>query len=527
MSPGGGAGGPAPPRALSSTLLPLPRPRSARSARAPPPHHSPLSLPAEEGKCERGRLHPRRLGLVPAFCLPPIGRTAPAVGVRLVGAVLDTKFKVFKSTRGGGGALTGRGRAALQETNKIMKSNLNRSFKMKCDFASMSPRAGFAPLKSAVEKTRLKESCPLNYEEGFCKSCAEEHQKILLSDSYHVATRNLDLEDEERPVHNKENKQVTQKLDEGIYELEGLENSKLNEDSGYSSMLSSHYTDATEHEDSIPLAGNLCGTPKHCLMKNQIEAQFSKKTLLPVIHYEEMICSTLKKSGKRNLKSWAVVDRIVFRGKLELCNLIGKKMGLDKLDILAELFQKNLKHILANILRHLGEMDLINFAKVSTTWQKILQEDKWIFQMYSKAVKNLANGTKAPEHAATREYVLYRTALASIQKATPPNNLNKKGTRSKASKNHSKLMMFSETAKTLKNNESLKVCHRCGSPAKYDSYLQRATCNRESCGFDFCTKCMCSYHSSSDCMSGKPVKPSSRMGPLPGTKKSKQNLRRL
>lgn len=114
MSPGGGAGGPAPPRALSSTLLPLPRPRSARSARAPPPHHSPLSLPAEEGKCERGRLHPRRLGLVPAFCLPPIGRTAPAVGVRLVGAVLDTKFKVFKSTRGGGGALTGRGRAALQ-----------------------------------------------------------------------------------------------------------------------------------------------------------------------------------------------------------------------------------------------------------------------------------------------------------------------------------------------------------------------------------------------------------------------------
>lgn len=54
------------------------------------------------------------------------------------------------------------------------------------------------------------------------------------------------------------------------------------------------------------------------------------------------------------------------------------------------------------------------------------------------------NGTKAPEHAATREYVLYRTALASIQKATPPNNLSKKGTRSKASKNHSKLMMFSE-----------------------------------------------------------------------------------
>ncbi|NXS61166.1 FBX5 protein, partial [Brachypteracias leptosomus] len=407
------------------------------------------------------------------------------------------------------------------------KSNLNHSFKMKCDFDCMSLRAGFAPLKSTVEKTRLEESCPLNYEESFCKSCAEEHQKIFLSDSHPAATRNSDLEDEGRPIHNKENKQVAQRIDEGIYEMEALENSKSNEDSGYSSLLSNQYADAIEHEDSIPLAGNLCDTPKHCLMKNQNEAQLSKKTLLPVIHYEEMVCSTLKKSGKRSLKSWAALDRIVFRGKVELCNLIGKKMGLDRIDILAELFQKNLKHILGNILRHLSEMDLINLAKVNTTWQKILQEDKWIFQMYGKAVKNVFKGTKASEHAATRESVPCRAALASIQKATPALTLKKRCTRSKASKNHSRLMEFSEAAKTLKNTESLKVCHRCGSPAKYDSYLQRATCNRESCGFDFCTKCMCSYHSSSDCMSGKPVKPISKLGPLPGTKKSKQNLRRL
>ncbi|XP_054255134.1 F-box only protein 5 [Indicator indicator] len=407
-----------------------------------------------------------------------------------------------------------------------MKSNLNNSFKMKRDFGCTSLHAGCAPLKSAVENTRLEEPCR-NYEKSFCKSCAEERQKALLSDSNNVATRVLDLEDERKPVHNKENKQINQRLDEGINEMEALENSKFNEDSGYSSMLSNRYADPVEHEDSIPLAGNICGTPKQCLMKNQNQTQFSKKTLLPVIHYEEMICSTLKKSGKNNLKSWAAVEKIVFRGKVELCNLIGKKMGLDRIDILAELFQKNLKHVLANILRHLGEMDLINFAKVSTTWQKILQEDKQIFQKYSKAVKSLSNATETSENAVTRGYVLYRAALASIQKAIPPVNLNKKGTRSKASKNHSRLMEFSEAAKTLKNTESLKICHRCGSPAKYDSYLQRAMCIRESCGFDFCTKCMCNYHNSSDCMSSKPVKPNSKLGPLPGTKKSKKNLRRL
>lgn len=89
------------------------------------------------------------------------------------------------------------------------------------------------------------------------------------------------------------------------------------------------------------------------------------------------------------------------------------------------------------------------------------------------------------------------------------------------------ICFFQQAAKTLKTTESLKACHRCGSPAKYDSYLQRATCSREGCGFDFCTKCMCSYHSSSDCMSSKPVKPSSKFELLPGTKKSKHNLQRL
>lgn len=228
---------------------------------------------------------------------------------------------------------------------------------MKRDFDCTSLHAGFTPLKCAVEK-RLEKSCPLNYEEGFCKSCAEEHQKILLSDSYRAGIRNLDL-DGKRPIRNKENNQVTQRLGDCICEMEAMESSKLHEDSGYSSMLSTPYADAIEHEDSLPLAGNLCGTPKYCLMENQNEEQFSKKTLLPVTHYEEVICSTLKKSGKRNLKSWAAVDRIVSKGKIELCNLIGKKMGLDRIDILAELFQKNLKHVLANILRHLSEMDLV------------------------------------------------------------------------------------------------------------------------------------------------------------------------
>lgn len=82
-------------------------------------------------------------------------------------------------------------------------------------------------------------------------------------------------------------------------------------------------------------------------------------------------------------------------------------------------------------------------------------------------------------------------------------------------------------AKTLKNNESLKACVRCNFPAKYDHYLERAVCKRESCKFEYCTKCLCAYHNNKDCLNSKNLKASCKMGPLPGTKKSKKNLQRL
>ncbi|XP_067398529.1 F-box only protein 5 [Emydura macquarii macquarii] len=415
-----------------------------------------------------------------------------------------------------------------------MKADLNHSTKMKCDFNCNHFHSGLAQLNTDAVKTRLEESSTSNYEEGSCKNCVKEYQRLLHSELQNATPRNLDPKAEGRPVHNKENQQVLWRSGEGAYEMEALENSRFNEESGYSSMLSNQYNDPTEHEDSILLAGNICVTPNHCLMKNRSQTQLSKKTLLPVNHFEELVCSTLKKSGKRNLKSWAAVDRIVSQGSFGLQNLIGRKMGLDRIDILGELFQRELRHLLANILRHLDEMDLINVAKVSATWKKILKEDKWAFQVYNKAVKSISDGSVQPsEHTVTRDYVLYRAALASVQTAAPPNSSSKKASRSKVSNqsnqngSHSRHTEFSEAAKTLKNTESLKVCSHCSSPAKYDSYLQRATCSRESCGFEFCTKCLCSYHNSTDCASSKPVKSSSKLRLLPGTKKSKQNLRRL
>uniref|UniRef100_M3YGL8 F-box protein 5 n=1 Tax=Mustela putorius furo TaxID=9669 RepID=M3YGL8_MUSPF len=275
-------------------------------------------------------------------------------------------------------------------------------------------------------------------------------------------------------------------------------------------------------------------SPQSCLQM-QSPDQYPSKNLLPALHFAKMVCSTLKKNAKRNPKiDWEKLKEFISSENFKLQNIIGRKMGLECVDILSELFRRGLRHLLANILTQLNDMDLINVSKVSTTWKKILEDDKGAFQLYNKAIQRVTEkNIKFSPHASTREYTMFRTALARIQKSEA-RTYPQKGAQTKLSNpgdkkgsTYSRHSEFSEVAKTLKENESLKACIRCNSPAKYDCYLQRAICNREGCGFDYCTRCLCNYHTTKDCLNGKPLKANYKIGPLPGTKKSKNNLRRL
>ncbi|KAM9001612.1 F-box only protein 5 [Sarcophilus harrisii] len=403
------------------------------------------------------------------------------------------------------------------------------SVKMKCDFNCNHVNSG--PVLAKPEISKKLESGTPEYFQDFCEDCIKGNRSLSYTGPQNVSPRIVELITENKPVHNKEN-QILQRLDASS-ESEELESSRLYEDSGYSSF--SHQNSPSEQEyDSLLLSRNFIVSPKPCLLQNQSTGQFPNKNLLPILHFEEVVCSTLKKNAKRNPKvDWETVERIVAHGDFGLHNVIGRKMGLDRLDVLSELFQRGLKHILINILKHLSELDLINVARVSATWKKILKDNKGAFHLYSTAMKKATENTaKFSPHAATREYVLVRAALASVQKSTTqaPNG-SKKVSQLKLSdqgvSTYSRHNEFSEVAKTLKKNESLKACIHCNSPAKYDPYLQRATCKRESCGFDFCTRCLCNYHITKDCLNEKTLKANSKVGPLPGSKKSKKNLRRL
>ncbi|XP_031209491.1 F-box only protein 5 isoform X2 [Mastomys coucha] len=348
--------------------------------------------------------------------------------------------------------------------------------------------------------------------EPSCKDCVRNQERLSFAES---------------PImghDNKENQRVQNILDSSK-ETEELEAGRLYEDSGYSSFTQS------DPEDGILILENFRNSPQAHRLPSQSLDQHPNKNLLPVLHFEKVVCSTLKKNSKRNSKE--MLKEVIASENFRLQNIIGKKMGLEHLDILAELSRRGFKHLLANILTKLSGMDLISLSKVSRIWKKILENDKGAFQLYSKAMRRVIESSKLSLHATTRGYVVSRPALTSVQKSstwTPPKKdvqVKSSSERGQKGSTYSRHTEFLEVAKTLKNNESLKACVRCNFPAKYDHYLERAVCKRESCQFEYCTKCLCAYHNNKDCLNGKILKASCKVGPLPGTKKSKKNLQRL
>ncbi|XP_004440744.1 PREDICTED: F-box only protein 5 isoform X1 [Ceratotherium simum simum] len=433
------------------------------------------------------------------------------------------------SCRCSSSALTAAGRPRPSDSYKEESSTL--SGRMKCDFSYNDVHSGLKLVKPD-DNGRVVSYTPA-YLEGSCKDCIKDYEKLSYLGSPIVSPRTVELEQtESKPLHNKENQHVQQTLSSSN-EIEELETNGPYEDSGYSSF--SQPGGLNEHgEGSLPLEENFSDSPQSYLLQMQSPDQYPNKNFLPALHFAKLVCSTLKKNAKRNPKIDREKLKEFISSDFRLQNIIGRKMGLEYVDILSELFRRDLRHVLANILTQLNDMDLINVSKVSTTWKKILEDDKGAMQLYNKAIQRVSEkNSKFSPQASTREYVMIRTALASVQKSAaqaPP----KKGARTKLSdpgdqkdSTYSRHNEFSEVAKTLKNNESLKACVRCNSPAKYDCYLERATCKREGCGFDYCTRCLCNYHTTKDCSNGKPPKTGYKMGPLPGTKKSKKNLRRL
>ncbi|NXV81323.1 FBX43 protein, partial [Atlantisia rogersi] len=220
-----------------------------------------------------------------------------------------------------------------------------------------------------------------------------------------------------------------------------------------------------------------------------------------------------------------------------LTGLIGKKMGLEKLDILTELKYRDLKHVLAMVLDALTVESLCSIWKVSKTWREIIIQDKSADKRRKLYIKHLKEAAgeyllKA-EDAATRLNVLNRSALRPVQAQarivaqTPPLYIELTPRRcSSVPHSTSRQEEYIKAAKTLFTDEALKPCPRCQYPAKYQLVKKRGICSRETCAFEFCILCLHAFHGSKECNSLS-AKRMNKNDAAPGSTQSKRNLKRL
>ncbi|NWZ67167.1 FBX43 protein, partial [Acrocephalus arundinaceus] len=254
----------------------------------------------------------------------------------------------------------------------------------------------------------------------------------------------------------------------------------------------------------------------------------SRTPALKIVHE---ICLQRQKQISENIDGAEifVLDHV-------LPGLIGKKMGLEKLDILTELKDRNLKHVLAIVLDALTVESLCSIWKVSKSWREIIVQDRSADKrrsLYTKQLKEAAQEylLKA-EDAATRLNILNRSALRPVQAQartpiiqTPHTELTPRRC-SSVPHSASRQEEYMKVAKTLFTDEALKPCPRCQYPAKYQLVKKRGVCSREACAFEFCILCLHAFHGSKECNSLSAKRKNKKDAP-PGSAQSKRNLKRL
>lgn len=366
-----------------------------------------------------------------------------------------------------------------------------------------------------------------------------------------------------RTVHNKENS-VNRchdgSLDDGF------------EDSGYLSLHNSQIDDhvdeenvqilgkpAVTHQDKAVLSPSKCqgrtksSRPVSLLVSTPVD---KRKTValsstqhsspsLPILKFQQAVCEGLEKSYKKSKRyDWSIVSKLAEDHLLD--RVIGGQMGLDYVDMFASLLSRNMRSILTKTLSLLGDMDLISCKKVSRTWRKIICEDRAALsrcQQAEEALRESRNSLRQRACGFTRDGVVSRVVLSCMQTLASSSSsssssaqicgINRQSASSqKASASNTKCTRFNEymqAASSLKQHESLRPCKRCGSPATHSPEVQRATCRRSSCLFDFCTSCQEPFHGSTPCRTVQPRShfPSKTNSLIPGSARSKRSIRRL
>ncbi|XP_029962852.1 F-box only protein 5 [Salarias fasciatus] len=352
------------------------------------------------------------------------------------------------------------------------------------------------------------------------------------------------------PFHDKENRTYS--------ELNDTTLDSVLDDSGYLSLQNSRVSVSATEESShllgsasnspshrgvspiCPVSVATSFTPVHCSKRRSPVFSLSSTPSnqyddpnLPIRKFQQTVCQELAKGFQKNKKyDWSIVSKVAEDHLLD--RVIGRQMGLEYVDMFESLLSRNMRTILTNILALLGDMDLISCKKVSRTWRTIICEDAAAESRCKLAEQSLRESRSSLKKRNLTGDVS-RVVLSCMQSLSSVANSSSSSSSCRTSRGSlptqsSRFDKYLEAARNLKTHESLRPCRRCGSPAVHSAEVQRATCTRPSCLFDFCSCCQEAFHGSTPCRTVMPRSPLSAprvTQNTPGNARSKRSIRRL
>ncbi|XP_041360507.1 F-box only protein 5-like [Gigantopelta aegis] len=202
--------------------------------------------------------------------------------------------------------------------------------------------------------------------------------------------------------------------------------------------------------------------------------------------------------------------------------LIGRKIGLDHVDIIAELHLRSIDTSL--ILSFLEPADLCRMCKVSRQWKVICigmpsaDRRRLEFVKKNKAAftgkENYGRKLSDRQHRGLTNSGATLGCVQNIELQTKPPFLEISPNKQDIS--------FSKAAQLLQHEERLCHCPKCHFASKVVPVEERGICFK--CSYDFCIKCLTEYHQARPCV---PVACKKAKTDNVGGKKSKRNLKRL
>ncbi|XP_071097274.1 F-box only protein 43-like [Haliotis cracherodii] len=218
------------------------------------------------------------------------------------------------------------------------------------------------------------------------------------------------------------------------------------------------------------------------------------------------------------LDSVGIHDVIKHFSPKEPDRLIGRKVGLERVDILTEMHSRSIEGV-SLVLSYLEPKVLCRMRAVSRQWKTICDTDNRASARRHKYIKSLKSRA-----ASVGKENLGKSKLRH-RRLTPGGLLTSVQHTPRSPKKMPVVNLFTQHAQvvsSLKSDDTLRHCPRCNSAAK--THCDRGVCMNDKCKFDFCVKCFCEHHGARNCV---PVALKKSKLDSVGSKKSKKNLRRL